>query len=166
MKVTFDINLSAKDIFKFNIYQAYRGMQGLISTVIPLVIVATVILKYDDFGLANALLYIGMAIILVIYVPASLWLRSNRAIKTNEALAKTLHYEFSEEIIQVSQEEQSVEFQWENIYKMIATKSMVLIYTNRMNAYIIPREQMQDKYLDLATLAQSQLAKFRVKMKK
>lgn len=166
MKVTFDIKLSAKDIFKFNMYQAYRGMQGLISTLIPLVIIGTVIWKYNDFGLANALLYIGMAIVLVIYLPASLWLRSNRAIKTNEALAKPLHYEFSEENICVSQEDQNVEFQWENIYKMIATKSMVLIYTNRMNAYIIPREQMQEQYVDLATLAQSQLAKFRVKMKK
>ncbi len=165
MKVTFDVNLTSKHVFNFNIYQAYRGMQGLISTLFPAVLIGVVIARYEDFGPANALMYIGFAIVLLLYLPVSLWLRSKTALKTNEALAKTLHFEFTEETISVSQEDQKAEFKWENVYKMVATKSMVLIYTNRINAYIIPREQMQGKYLELAALAKSQLDRIRVSMR-
>jgi hypothetical protein len=165
MKVTFDVNLTSKHVFKFNIYQAYRGMQGLISILFPAIMIGVVIKKYEDFGFANALLYIGIAVVLFLYVPVSLWLRSKSALKRNESLAKPLRYEFSEEAICVSQDNQNAEFKWENIYRMVATKSMVLIYTNRINAYIIPREQIQEAYHDLATLAKSQLDRSRVSMR-
>ena len=165
MKVTFDVSLTSNHVFKFNIYQAYRGMQGIISILFPAVLIGVVIGKYEDFGPANALMYIAFAIVLLLYLPVSLWLRSKKALITNEALAKPLHYEFSEETICVSQEEENAEFKWENIYKMVATKSMVLIYTNRINAFIIPREQLQGTYLDLAKLAKSKLDRSRVSMR-
>lgn len=165
MKVTFDINLTSKDVFRFNIYQTYRSMQGVVSVLLPAVMIGVVIKKFNDFGLANALIYIAMAIVLFAYVPVSLWFRSKKALKSNEALAKTLHFEFAEETICVSLEEQKAEFKWENIYKMVATKSMVLVYTNRINAYIIPREQIQESYSDLAALANAQLDKSRLGMR-
>jgi len=165
MKVTFDVNLTSNDVFKFNIYQSYRGMQGVISVLLPAVIIGAVIKNYNDFGLANALMYIGISIILLAYMPVSLWFRSKKVLKTNEALAKTLHFEFTEETISVSQEEQKAEFKWENVYKMIATKKLVLVYTNRLNAYIIPREQIKDEYSDLAALAKSQLDRSRIHMR-
>lgn len=165
MKVTFDIQLTTRDVFRFNMYQTYRGMQGIISVLLPAIIVGVVIRNYKDFGTANALLYLGIALILLLYIPISLWLRSKKVLKTNEPLAKPLHFAFSEETISVSQEEQAVEFKWENVYKMIATKSLVLVYTNRLNAYIIPRTQIQEEYQKLAALAKAQLDKSRVNMR-
>jgi hypothetical protein len=70
-----------------------------------------------------------------------------------------------DEGIQVTQGEASALLQWEQIYKMVATKSNVLVYSNRTNAYVIPREQLGEKYAALAELAQAKLPKYRVKMK-
>ena len=165
MKVTFDVKLSASDVFRFNINQAYRGMQGIISVLLPAVIIGAVIKNFREFGVGNALLYLGIALFLLVYVPGSLWLRSKKVLKTNEVLANTLHFEFEEEAICVSQGEQKAEFEWKAIYKMIATKHLVLVYTNRVNAYIIPREQIKDEYADLAALAKSKLDRSRVNMK-
>lgn len=165
MKVTFDVKLTSNDVFRFNINQAYRGMQGIISVLLPAVIIGAVIKNFGEFGLANALLYLGIAVFLFLYVPVSLWFRSKKVLKTNEVLANTLHFEFEEEIICVSQGEEKAEFEWNNIYKMVATKKLVLVYTNRMNAYIIPREQIKDEYGDLAALAKSKLEKNRVSMR-
>ena len=52
----------------------------------------------------------------------------------------------------MSQKEESAELPWEQIYKMVGTKSNVLVYSSRINAYIIPRAQLGDKYADLAEL--------------
>ena len=93
-------------------------------------------------------------------------MRVNKTIKdTNNALSKTLHYEFSEENIKVAVEAESVEFNWENIFQMKETKDMVLVYTNRINAYIIPKVQLGESYKELSALAHKKLEKYRIKMK-
>ena len=68
-------------------------------------------------------------------------------------------------MIRVSQDGEQEEFSWDIIYKMVATKKRVLIYTNRINAFIIPREQLSNHYEELATLAKQKLEKYRVRMK-
>ena len=64
----------------------------------------------------------------------------------------------------VSQGEESANLPWDQIYKMVATKSNVLVYSTRINAYIIPREQLGEQYKDLAKIANEKLPKHRVKM--
>ena len=64
----------------------------------------------------------------------------------------------------VSQGEESANLPWDQIYKMVATKSNVLVYSTRINAYIIPREQLGEQYKELAKIANEKLPKHRVKM--
>lgn len=166
MKVSFDIKLTAKDLFKFNIMQAYKGMQGFLSILLPVLIFAYAVTSFGQVSIGSTLVYVGLGIVFLVYVPVSLWMRVNKTIKdTNNALSKTLHYEFSEENIKVTVEAESVEFNWENIFQMKETKDMVLVYTNRINAYIIPKVQLGESYKELSALAHKKLEKYRIKMK-
>ncbi len=166
MKVTLDIKLDAKDLFKFNMLQAYRGMQGILSIVLPVLIFAYAVTTYGDVSIGSTLVYVGLGIVFLIYVPVSLWLRVKKIVKDeNNALSKILHYEFEEEFIRVSVGEESVEFKWENIFQMKTSGKMLLVYTNRINAYILPLAQVGEKYEELSELAHSKLEKHRIKMK-
>jgi hypothetical protein len=166
MKVVLDIKLDAKDLFRFNMQQAYRGMQGVLSVILPILVFAYAITTYGQVSLGSTLVYVGLGIVFLVYVPSSLWLRVNKIIKDeNSALSKTLHYEFKKEVIGVSVGEESVEFQWENIFLMKTTGSLLLVYTNRINAYILPLEQIGDQYEALYTMAHERLEKHRIKMK-
>lgn len=166
MKVSFDIKLTAKDLFKFNIMQAYKGMQGFLSILLPVLIFAYAVTSIGQVSIGSTLVYVGLGIVFLVYVPVSLWMRVNKTIKdTNNALSKILHYEFSEENINVTVETESVEFNWENIFQMKETKDMVLVYTNRINAYIIPKVQLGESYKELSALAHKKLEKYRIKMK-
>ena len=165
MKIEFDVKFAAKDLYLFNMYQAYRGLQGIVSIVLPILIFAYTAYNWNNVELETSILNIGIGVVFFTYVPVSLWLRSAKTVKTNEVLSKPLHYEFSEDAIRVSQEEESAEFQWENIYRMITLGDMVLIYTNRINAYIIPKKQIVEEYAALKELAKSKLEKYRIKMK-
>ena len=111
MNVTFDIKLDAKDLFKFNIMQAYRGMQGALSIILPVLVFAYAVTSYGTVSIGSTLVYIGLGILFLVYVPVSLWLRANKAVKDeNNALSKVLHFEFADETIRVSVEAESVEF--------------------------------------------------------
>lgn len=166
MKVSFDIKLTTQDLFKFNLMQAYKGMQGFLSILLPALIFAYAITSYEQVSIGSTLVYVGLGILFLVYVPLSLWMRVKKTIcDTNNALSKTLHYDFTEEDIKVSVEEESVVFKWENIFLMKETKDMVLVYTNRINAYIIPKSQLGTSYRELGELAHKKLEKYRIKMK-
>ena len=166
MKVTFDIKVDAKDLFKFNIMQAYRGMQGALSIILPVLVFAYAVTTYGQVSLGSTLVYIGLGILFLVYVPVSLWLRVNKTVKDeNNALSKSLHYEFEEDVIRVSVGEESVEFKWENIFQMKKSGDLLLLYTNRINAYILPLSQIGKKYDELSKLAHAKLEKYRIKMK-
>lgn len=166
MKVTLDIKLNAKDLYKFNMKQAYRGMQGILSIIMPILVFAYAVTSYGQVSIGSTLVYIGLGIMFLVYVPVSLWLRVNKIIKDeNNALSKSIHYVFDEDTIGVSVGEESVEFKWENIFQMKTSGDLLLVYTNRINAYILPLSQVGDQYENLSKMAHAKLEKYRIKMK-
>ena len=166
MKVSFDIKLTVQDLFKFNLMQAYKGMQGFLSILLPVLIFAYAVTTFGTVSIGSTLVYVGLGVLFLVYVPVSLWMRVQKTINdNNNALSKTLHYDFSEENIKVSVETESVTFNWENIYQMKEVKDMVLVYTNRINAYVIPKSQLGSNYETLSGLAHKKLEKYRIKMK-
>ena len=80
-------------------------------------------------------------------------------------LSNTLHYMVNEDGFTVTQGEANGVLAWKQIYKMVATKKLVLVYSNRIHAYVIPREQLGEYYVPLAKLARTKLPKYRFKMK-
>lgn len=166
MKVSFDIKLTAKDLYKFNMMQAYRGMQGFLSLLLPVLVFAYAVSSFGQVSIASTLVYVALGIMFLVYVPVSLWMRVKKIMNDpNNAISKTLHYDFEEDMIRVSVEDENVEFKWENIFQMKSTKDMMLIYTNRINAYILPKEQLGEKYSQLSELAHKKLEKYRIRIK-
>ena len=155
-----------KDLYKFNMKQAYRGMQGILSIIMPILVFAYAVTSYGQVSIGSTLVYIGLGIMFLVYVPVSLWLRVNKIIKDeNNALSKSIHYVFDEDTIGVSVGEESVEFKWENIFQMKTSGDLLLVYTNRINAYILPLSQVGDQYENLSKMAHAKLEKYRIKMK-
>ena len=165
MKVELNIKIDAKDLFGFNIRQAYKGMQGFLSIFLPILLFAYGVNSVGKVEVIYTVVYFALGLVFLFYVPFSLWKRANKVVNDpNNALSKTLHYEFSEDKIRVEVEEQSVEFQWENIFMMKKSGKQLLVYTNRINAYILPLEQVGEKYDALSTLAKGKLEKYRIKL--
>ena len=141
-------------------------MQGILSIILPILVFAYAVTSFGKVSIGSTLVYVGLGIVFLVYVPISLWLRVNKTVKDeNNALSKQLHYEFEEEVIRVSVGEESVEFQWENIFQMKTSGPLLLVYTNRINAYVLPLTQVGDKYEELSKLAHAKLEKYRIKMK-
>ncbi|MDD6306068.1 MAG: YcxB family protein [Clostridiales bacterium] len=165
MNIEFDITLTPKDMYRFNMYQTYTGFQGWFSVIISVFLFVVAGLTFGEVTGTRTLLYVLLGILFLIYMPVTLYLRSKHNIAVSEVLKHPLHFTVGEKGFTVSQKEESAELPWEQIYKMVGTKSNVLVYSSRINAYIIPRAQLGDKYADLAELGKEKLPKYRIKMK-
>lgn len=165
MPIEFDITLTPRDMYRFNMYQAYSGSQGFISVILSVIAFVMAGMTYGTVELLYTALYIIFGIILLIYIPASLYLRSKQSLAASKVLREPLHYKVTEDGFHVSQGEENAQLPWEQIYKMTATKSLVLVYSSRIHAYVIPRAQLGNSYMELAKLAGRKLPKHRIKMK-
>ena len=163
MPLKFDITLTAEDMYRFNMYQTYSGFHGWFSIAFSILIFVVAGVTRGKIEAAYTALYFG--IVFLVYPPVSLYLRSKRTLAMSEVLRGTLHYEVDEEGLHVSQKEESALLPWEQVYKMVATKHNVLVYSSRINAYVIPRAQLGESYAALQTQAAAHLPAYRLKMK-
>ena len=168
MPLEFDIKLEAKDMFRFNMYQTYTSFSGWSSIIFAIAMFGMggyIFYANGEAGLSRMVIYVLAGLLLLLYMPFTLWMRAGRSIKASPVLSNVLHYHVDEDGFTVTQGEASGVLAWKQIYKMIATKNNVLVYSNRMNAYVIPRAQLGENYIPLAKLATDKLPKFRLRMK-
>ncbi len=165
MPIEFDITLSSDDMYRFNMYQTYSGFHGWFSILFSILIFVVAGTTYGKVETMYTLLYVVFAVIFLFYQPVSLFLRSKHSLAASEVLRRPLHYAVGEQGFTVSQGEESAVLPWGQIYRMVATKSNVLVYSSRIHAYVIPRAQLGEAYGPLARLANEHLEKFRCSMK-
>lgn len=79
-------------------------------------------------------------------------------------LQQALHFRIDEKGVHVSQGEETGDLTWKQIYKMVSTKNNLLIYSNRINAYVIPRETLGEKYETVVALAINHMEGYRLKL--
>ncbi len=165
MKTEFDITLSSKDMYRFSMYHAYTGSQGILSILIAVLCFFAAVTTKGSVEWMYTLLYAGFGVVFLFYIPCNLYLRSKRQILSSEVLKHALHYRIDEEGIHTSQKEATADLPWEQVYKMVSTKYNVLIYSTRVNAFIIPREQIPGEYDALKEIASKHLETYRFKVK-
>ena len=162
MKLEFDVKVTEKDLYSFNIEQAYKGSQGVISLLFAVLLAAAAVLSAQKGNTEYVVLYIIVGILVLLYVPFSLKGRVKMIMKTNEVFSKPLHFEIDEKNIKVSQGDEMAQLPWEQVYRFVANDKRILIFSNRKNAYILSKEQLGDSYEPLKELAGSTLEKYRL----
>lgn len=165
MKLELDVKLTEKDMYRFNMYHIYSGFQGIFSIIIAILIFVVAGVTWGNIEKTYSILYILFGIVFLLYMPITLKLKSKQQLASNSGLRESLHYIFDETGIHVSQNGETADLEWKQVYKMVATGSNVLIYSSRINAFVIPRAVLGEQYELLKQLAESKLEKYRIRMK-
>lgn len=169
----FDIKITDKDMYRFNLYHVYHTFNGIISIVIGLFVFVVMFVVRDRLTPTDMMLYVALGVALLLYTPITLLTRSKAQVASSPVMQNTLTYDFSDEGIRVSTEvevgpetEKSSLLAWNQIYKIVETKSQFLIYSGRMNAYIIPVEQLGERKEELKTYIKERTEDFRLSFRK
>ena len=165
MKTEFDIQLRTLDMYRYNLYHAYTTASGYLAILIAVIALAAAVRKWGEVSLSSSVMYIMIGVILLVYTPLTLYLRSKQQVQGSPVLKNILHYTIDDTGITTSQGEMSSTLAWEQVYRVVATKHNILVCINPSNAFIITRDQVTQQYDTIRGIAQSHLEKYRFKMK-
>lgn len=143
------VSLDAKQYYHFNLYHCYHSFNGILGIFLGILCIV-----YGVFGcvagktaepMQIALLFI-FGIVILVYNPIALYIRSKRRFLTNPVMKNPVMYCFSSKGIMLKQGEVEEEMLWENLYKIVKTKESMIFYLTKYHANIIPLSEIGDDY--------------------
>ncbi len=138
MEVEFDVQMKSGDLYDYMLHHTYLSASGLIGAVAGALMVVA-------FFAGAGILCLIAGLVILLYLPGSLFLKSKQQFLANPVFKKPLHYKLTEEGIEVSQGEEVQAQKWEDLYKAISTTKSLIVYTSRVNATIFPRRDLGEK---------------------
>jgi len=137
----FDVNMNTGVLYDYLLKHTYSGLQGIVATIIGILLIML-------FLSGSGFLYLILGIVVIFYIPVSLFLSASRQALQVEAFRKPLHYRLLEEGIEVSQGDVVELQEWEGMVKAISTGKSIIIYTAPIKAAIFPRADLGNKTAD------------------
>lgn len=165
MPIKFNVKITDQDMYRFHMYHMYRSFHGVFSIIAAIIAFVVAVVTWGGLSASYTVLYVVFGIVFLFYFPVTLKMKAKSQIAMSEALKEALEYAVDEEGIHVSQKGENACLQWKQVYKMVTTKHNVLIYSSRVNAYVIPRTIIGTQYQALKELADSKLEKYQNCMK-
>ena len=142
-KLKFNINLNTKDLWLFSMYHSNKGLQGIFNVVFTVLWLYLLIAQYSELTFARKVLYLVFVMMFSVIQPMLLYLKS-----ANQARSKAIKGGFllgiSDEGLQISKEEASGIFKWEDIFKIIYYPNLIIIYIDVRRAYLIPKRYWKE----------------------
>ena len=158
MKIEFDVKINANILYDYLLRHNYMSMQGLLGTLVGALLVVAFLMNHE------LIIYLIMGIVLMIYLPAALFLRAHKQALL-PVFKKPLHYCMSDEGVCVSQGEESQMQLWDTMYKAVSTRTSIILYTSRFNASIFPRRDLGDLEPEVIKVISTHMNPKRVKIK-
>lgn len=138
MEVEFDIQMKSGDLYDYMLKHTFSSPSGLIGAIVGALLV---ILGFSQ----NYILCMIAGIVVLCYLPITLFTKSKRQFLMNPAFKQPLHYKMTEEGVEVSQGESKQQQEWENMVKAVSTTKSIILYTSFVNASIFPRRELGDQ---------------------
>lgn len=158
MEVEFDIQMTAGDLYDYMLHHTYSSASGLIGSVAgALMIVA---------GSAGAgILCMAAGLIVLLYLPITLFLKSKQQFIMNPSFKKPLHFKMTEEGIEVSQGEEIQSQKWEDMHKAVSTMRSIIVYTSPVNASVFPKRELGEKLSGVIEMISTHMPAKKVKIR-
>ena len=158
MKVEFDVKITAADLYDYMLSHTYNSFSGLFGSVVG----AMFVVMYFYVGY---FLYLIAGVVILLFIPGSLFLRAHKQVALNEAFKKPLHYVLTDEGVTVSQGENEMFQEWDVVYKAKSTNRSLLIYTSKVNAWIFPKRDLGKDKEAVIQLISAHVAPDKIKIK-
>lgn len=153
-----DVHIKASDLFDYSLRHSYTSLSGLLSTIIGFLMI------YAYFAKGASVWYLLFGIIVVVYIPANLFLMSRQQ-AMQETFQKPLRYTFYKEGVAVSQGDAQEVIGWDYILKAVATSNSIIVYTGKNRASIFPRRDLNPDATALIQVLSTHLDPKKIKIK-
>ena len=97
-----------------------------------------------EINIAYKIVLLVTALLFTVIQPLTLYRKSKRQVEQNENINKPMEYKFTDDLIQISQGEEHVEYEWNQVIKVSSSKLCIFLYVSKYRAFIIPRRVFED----------------------
>ncbi|MDO4293075.1 MAG: YcxB family protein [Eubacteriales bacterium] len=157
MDLEFDVRIDAGVLYDYMLRHTYSGAAGILGSAAgALGVVAGAMTGYP--------LYWILGLVILVYQPVSLWLRSRRQ-ALSPVFQQPLHYKMTDEGVTVSQGETEQFQSWNDMYRAVSTGKSVILYTTRVNACIFPRRDLGDRQTEVIAAISSHMPPKKVQIR-
>ena len=127
-----DVKIESGDLYDYMMAHSYNGASGILGSCFGALMVVVAFLN-------KQWIFLICGVVVLLYLPWTLFLKSKQQSLNNPTFKKPLHYLLDEQGITVSQGEECQSQLWEHMYKAVSTNRSIIIYTSPVNATIFPR---------------------------
>lgn len=154
-----DVQMDAGILYDYMLYHMYHGLSGILGTLVGLLMIGYYV------GYHSNIVYLIFGIVVVFYLPVNLYMTAKRQALTNPSFKKPLHYVFTEEGMEVSQDDSADKIEWDKMLKAVSTGKSIILYTSKVSATIIPRKACDGRAVDLISIIATHMPPKKVKIR-
>lgn len=138
MKIEFDVKMTTSKMYDYMLYHTFHGMQGILGEMVGLLLMVAFFMTYKP-------LYLIFGLIVIFYLPITLYLNARKQVTLQPVFKEPLHYILDDEGIKVSVGDQTDSQPWENLRKAVSTSKNIIIYTGKNTATLFPRADLGEQ---------------------
>lgn len=150
--ISFSVQMTVKDLYRFNMYHVYHSASGLVGLLLSLLALGNLIISFDSLTDQGKTIMTIVALWFTVLEPIMVYRRAKKQVKKIKSYHKPLHYTIGEQGITVSQDEESQTMEWNRLRRIVKTRQQILIYSSRVHAFIFPRTAWQDQEQKMQSL--------------
>lgn len=136
--VELDIKIEAGDLYDYMLRHTYNSPAGLMGSIVGAIMIIVALPQ-------KQWIFVIGGLVLLLYLPWTLFIKSRQQILTNSVFKEPLHYVLDGEGIHISQGEAEEMQSWDKMVKAVSTSKSIIVYTSKVNATIFPKRQLGDK---------------------
>ena len=153
-----DVKIEAKDLYDYMVAHTYSKPINILASCFGGLMVVVGVMTGYWYSIIGG-------VVLLVYLPWSLFLRSRQQAVNNPTFKETLHYVLDDKGITISLGEQTQSQDWENMYKAISTNKSIIVYTSPVNATIFPRRALGDNVTQCIQIISTHMPPNKVKIR-
>ncbi len=159
-EVQFQIKITSKDLWQFSMIHANSGFLGLFNVIFTVAMLIVLITSYESFSTMQRVALTICVLLFSVWQPFLLFLKAWKQSK-NPLMKEPMDLTFGEVGLHVKQGVQEADFSWEQMARISKTPWLVIIYMDRVHAYLLPNAVWLEKEAEFLEIVRTHLPKDR-----
>ena len=152
----FEVKMTSTILYNYLLRQYYQSFTAWIGIALGIALIVF-------YFLQPSIWYIVAGVIMIFSPPFSLFAKSKRQMLLNPAFKKPIHYHIDDEGINVSQGDNTVSVLWEQLFRVVSTKTSFIVFTSPVNAWIWPYQSLSDNTERIKNIMKQKLPAGKIK---
>lgn len=163
-EVSFETLVTQRDLMNFKLYHNYHSFSGITSLIFGIICLVICKASFGIYSSAYTLMMAFFAFFFTVYTPIGMYTKVRKQMKNVKAFSEPLKYTVTEDKIVLSQNDVTEELMWEDIFKVKAMGSGLILYVTSVRANVIPFRCLGDEAEGFLDIAQKKLTPFQIKV--